>query len=269
MAEDQFRHRIKKYLQYHHHKHQYDIGLVRDIFSEKESVLMQYLEREYGPEPTPSYPNPPTKTHAAARRKRMQIMPPHASKEGMVSEVVSTLRILKLLQDYAILGNTTTTNNSATSSVVDTTVSTTKAFPTSSASPIVSRLNGTILTLTPSMWLMDLTNGVSTTAQTGAGQTTTTTTGQVMRCVMTHLLDDYDTAHRLLQFFNYNIALAMEYLTYAVGPELLQGALDEAYEVLRAQTLSLIHISEPTRLLSISYAVFCLKKKKNNKREKQ
>src|SRR5674536_404300 len=30
-----------------------------------------------------------------------------------------------------------------------------------------------------------------------------------------------------------------------------------------AQELSLIHISEPTRLLSISYAVFCLKKKKN------
>ena len=28
------------------------------------------------------------------------------------------------------------------------------------------------------------------------------------------------------------------------------------------QYLSLIHISEPTRLLSISYAVFCLKKKK-------
>eukprot|EP00658_Telonema_sp_P-2_P022845 TRINITY_DN19144_c0_g2_i1.p1 TRINITY_DN19144_c0_g2~~TRINITY_DN19144_c0_g2_i1.p1 ORF type:complete len:186 (+),score=28.74 TRINITY_DN19144_c0_g2_i1:551-1108(+) len=30
------------------------------------------------------------------------------------------------------------------------------------------------------------------------------------------------------------------------------------------QQLSLIHISEPTRLLSISYAVFCLKKKKKN-----
>eukprot|EP00658_Telonema_sp_P-2_P044829 TRINITY_DN32735_c0_g1_i1.p1 TRINITY_DN32735_c0_g1~~TRINITY_DN32735_c0_g1_i1.p1 ORF type:complete len:196 (+),score=54.29 TRINITY_DN32735_c0_g1_i1:60-647(+) len=29
----------------------------------------------------------------------------------------------------------------------------------------------------------------------------------------------------------------------------------------QAQQLSLIHISEPTRLLSISYAVFCLKKK--------
>eukprot|EP00658_Telonema_sp_P-2_P011393 TRINITY_DN14336_c0_g1_i1.p1 TRINITY_DN14336_c0_g1~~TRINITY_DN14336_c0_g1_i1.p1 ORF type:complete len:316 (-),score=60.07 TRINITY_DN14336_c0_g1_i1:52-999(-) len=33
------------------------------------------------------------------------------------------------------------------------------------------------------------------------------------------------------------------------------------------EDLSLIHISEPTRLLSISYAVFCLKKKKKKKRE--
>eukprot|EP00658_Telonema_sp_P-2_P056963 TRINITY_DN45425_c0_g1_i1.p1 TRINITY_DN45425_c0_g1~~TRINITY_DN45425_c0_g1_i1.p1 ORF type:complete len:200 (+),score=38.39 TRINITY_DN45425_c0_g1_i1:124-723(+) len=32
-----------------------------------------------------------------------------------------------------------------------------------------------------------------------------------------------------------------------------------------AHILSLIHISEPTRLLSISYAVFCLKKKKKYK----
>src|SRR5678815_5417319 len=32
------------------------------------------------------------------------------------------------------------------------------------------------------------------------------------------------------------------------------------------QMLSLIHISEPTRLLSISYAVFCLKKKKKKKK---
>eukprot|EP00658_Telonema_sp_P-2_P062819 TRINITY_DN51493_c0_g1_i2.p1 TRINITY_DN51493_c0_g1~~TRINITY_DN51493_c0_g1_i2.p1 ORF type:complete len:126 (+),score=21.35 TRINITY_DN51493_c0_g1_i2:119-496(+) len=31
-----------------------------------------------------------------------------------------------------------------------------------------------------------------------------------------------------------------------------------------APMLSLIHISEPTRLLSISYAVFCLKKKNTN-----
>eukprot|EP00658_Telonema_sp_P-2_P022551 TRINITY_DN19015_c0_g1_i1.p1 TRINITY_DN19015_c0_g1~~TRINITY_DN19015_c0_g1_i1.p1 ORF type:complete len:102 (+),score=24.52 TRINITY_DN19015_c0_g1_i1:153-458(+) len=36
-----------------------------------------------------------------------------------------------------------------------------------------------------------------------------------------------------------------------------------------SSNLSLIHISEPTRLLSISYAVFCLKKKKkkSNKAE--
>src|SRR5674476_1385752 len=32
--------------------------------------------------------------------------------------------------------------------------------------------------------------------------------------------------------------------------------------VIRCQTLSLIHISEPTRQAEISYAVFCLKKKK-------
>src|SRR5678815_5849310 len=32
-------------------------------------------------------------------------------------------------------------------------------------------------------------------------------------------------------------------------------------EIVHGVPLSLIHISEPTRLLSISYAVFCLKKK--------
>eukprot|EP00658_Telonema_sp_P-2_P035448 TRINITY_DN2577_c0_g1_i3.p1 TRINITY_DN2577_c0_g1~~TRINITY_DN2577_c0_g1_i3.p1 ORF type:complete len:138 (+),score=35.52 TRINITY_DN2577_c0_g1_i3:37-450(+) len=36
------------------------------------------------------------------------------------------------------------------------------------------------------------------------------------------------------------------------------------HEIQEALDLSLIHISEPTRLLSISYAVFCLKKKKKN-----
>eukprot|EP00658_Telonema_sp_P-2_P027248 TRINITY_DN21077_c0_g1_i1.p1 TRINITY_DN21077_c0_g1~~TRINITY_DN21077_c0_g1_i1.p1 ORF type:complete len:704 (-),score=141.90 TRINITY_DN21077_c0_g1_i1:112-2223(-) len=43
----------------------------------------------------------------------------------------------------------------------------------------------------------------------------------------------------------------------------LQGATQDSYAALLF-TLSLIHISEPTRLLSISYAVFCLKKKKKN-----
>ena len=35
-------------------------------------------------------------------------------------------------------------------------------------------------------------------------------------------------------------------------------------DTIAAKGLSLIHISEPTRLGMISYAVFCLKKKKNN-----
>eukprot|EP00658_Telonema_sp_P-2_P023652 TRINITY_DN19482_c0_g1_i2.p1 TRINITY_DN19482_c0_g1~~TRINITY_DN19482_c0_g1_i2.p1 ORF type:complete len:195 (-),score=32.23 TRINITY_DN19482_c0_g1_i2:98-682(-) len=38
------------------------------------------------------------------------------------------------------------------------------------------------------------------------------------------------------------------------------------YILISTLALSLIHISEPTRLLSISYAVFCLKKKKKKKK---
>ena len=49
-----------------------------------------------------------------------------------------------------------------------------------------------------------------------------------------------------------------------LGTETAFSVLAEAKK-LEAQgkemILSLIHISEPTRLLSISYAVFCLKKK--------
>eukprot|EP00826_Nyctotherus_ovalis_P066880 TRINITY_DN9938_c0_g1_i7.p1 TRINITY_DN9938_c0_g1~~TRINITY_DN9938_c0_g1_i7.p1 ORF type:complete len:109 (+),score=19.02 TRINITY_DN9938_c0_g1_i7:810-1136(+) len=40
-------------------------------------------------------------------------------------------------------------------------------------------------------------------------------------------------------------------------------------DTLEEMLLSLIHISEPTRLLSISYAVFCLKKKKKKKKKKK
>ena len=47
----------------------------------------------------------------------------------------------------------------------------------------------------------------------------------------------------------------------AVGGAPSRAALRIADIVVQA--LSLIHISEPTRLLSISYAVFCLKKKKH------
>src|SRR5674536_73827 len=49
------------------------------------------------------------------------------------------------------------------------------------------------------------------------------------------------------------------------GPGAEQVMTDEANPTappgpVSRETLSLIHISEPTRLLSISYAVFCLKK---------
>eukprot|EP00658_Telonema_sp_P-2_P047923 TRINITY_DN36481_c0_g1_i2.p1 TRINITY_DN36481_c0_g1~~TRINITY_DN36481_c0_g1_i2.p1 ORF type:complete len:132 (+),score=25.79 TRINITY_DN36481_c0_g1_i2:133-528(+) len=46
--------------------------------------------------------------------------------------------------------------------------------------------------------------------------------------------------------------------------EVIEGLLP-----LTSTTLSLIHISEPTRLLSISYAVFCLKKKNKTKNKKK
>src|SRR5678816_4619716 len=49
----------------------------------------------------------------------------------------------------------------------------------------------------------------------------------------------------------------------ARGHALLEGVpgLGKTKLVQTLSDLSLIHISEPTRLLSISYAVFCLKKK--------
>src|SRR5678815_5290171 len=46
----------------------------------------------------------------------------------------------------------------------------------------------------------------------------------------------------------------------------LSNPVDSSQDILELCILlflSLIHISEPTRLLSISYAVFCLKKKKH------
>src|SRR5678815_2307487 len=45
----------------------------------------------------------------------------------------------------------------------------------------------------------------------------------------------------------------------AGAPNILMGVFHS--DLVGIQALSLIHISEPTRLLSISYAVFCLKKK--------
>ncbi|CZR85338.1 hypothetical protein CDFC105_30038 [Clostridioides difficile] len=48
-------------------------------------------------------------------------------------------------------------------------------------------------------------------------------------------------------------------------PEIVERFMKVEKETLEyVNNLSLIHISEPTRLLSISYAVFCLKKKYNS-----
>ena len=55
--------------------------------------------------------------------------------------------------------------------------------------------------------------------------------------------------------------LAAAFLLRLVGLGDVPLRGDEAFAV---RYLSLIHISEPTRLLSSSYAVFCLKKKKHN-----
>ena len=46
----------------------------------------------------------------------------------------------------------------------------------------------------------------------------------------------------------------------AAGP--FRNGVERAIASLARARLSLIHISEPTRLRRISYAVFCLKKKK-------
>eukprot|EP00658_Telonema_sp_P-2_P080856 TRINITY_DN8134_c0_g1_i1.p1 TRINITY_DN8134_c0_g1~~TRINITY_DN8134_c0_g1_i1.p1 ORF type:complete len:215 (+),score=45.52 TRINITY_DN8134_c0_g1_i1:298-942(+) len=48
-------------------------------------------------------------------------------------------------------------------------------------------------------------------------------------------------------------------------PSPFQSIPDAFWYTIVTMSLSLIHISEPTRLLSISYAVFCLKKKKTKK----
>ena len=45
--------------------------------------------------------------------------------------------------------------------------------------------------------------------------------------------------------------------------------MNQMTQMNQAQLLSLIHISEPTRQAEISYAVFCLKKKKKIKIKKK
>ena len=65
------------------------------------------------------------------------------------------------------------------------------------------------------------------------------------------------TALELKPFTRFTIAKSLDDLTNNKLSELMNKILRD-----RDTGLSLIHISEPTRLRRISYAVFCLKKKK-------
>ena len=56
------------------------------------------------------------------------------------------------------------------------------------------------------------------------------------------------------------LALAGLVIVTSASLQIAETRLDSPFHY--GLRLSLIHISEPTRLLSISYAVFCLKKKK-------
>src|SRR5678815_4121857 len=67
-----------------------------------------------------------------------------------------------------------------------------------------------------------------------------------------------DAEHALDSQYAVKLGVDLENLLVS-QPDNGEQAL-EIVEVLIRSNLSLIHISEPTRLLSISYAVFCLKK---------
>eukprot|EP00658_Telonema_sp_P-2_P081168 TRINITY_DN8250_c0_g1_i1.p2 TRINITY_DN8250_c0_g1~~TRINITY_DN8250_c0_g1_i1.p2 ORF type:complete len:121 (-),score=30.47 TRINITY_DN8250_c0_g1_i1:71-433(-) len=76
--------------------------------------------------------------------------------------------------------------------------------------------------------------------------------------------------HSMLQHFNARVwgvhpllALLQNNVDHLVEPS--EGPNQMSAVTCDDRHLSLIHISEPTRLLSISYAVFCLKKKKKRR----
>eukprot|EP01015_Nassula_variabilis_P004342 TRINITY_DN1301_c0_g2_i1.p1 TRINITY_DN1301_c0_g2~~TRINITY_DN1301_c0_g2_i1.p1 ORF type:complete len:311 (-),score=58.99 TRINITY_DN1301_c0_g2_i1:10-942(-) len=84
----------------------------------------------------------------------------------------------------------------------------------------------------------------------------------------TNLFTSYDNdSLSAQQFFGYARSQSTYQMIFAVNDYFLvkhffPSNFNYYPHVLCVDTLSLIHISEPTRLLSISYAVFCLKKKK-------
>src|SRR5678815_3346290 len=64
-------------------------------------------------------------------------------------------------------------------------------------------------------------------------------------------------AHML---YNYKEANKKGSILHILIPRTANGLANDECRMFWPRDLSLIHISEPTRLLSISYAVFCLKK---------
>ena len=89
----------------------------------------------------------------------------------------------------------------------------------------------------------------------------------MMRCLPT---DYYFTEEQLMKFTDQQKTAALEAagLTDPIPTQLIKFYNDLLHldfgTSRRIQNLSLIHISEPTRRTPISYAVFCLKKKKQN-----
>ena len=68
------------------------------------------------------------------------------------------------------------------------------------------------------------------------------------------------------QSASYELELALSGLLKASKHLVVDEPIPENnFEEMMSEMLSLIHISEPTRLRRISYAVFCLKKKKKKK----
>nr|CUV48256.1 protein of unknown function [Ralstonia solanacearum] len=59
------------------------------------------------------------------------------------------------------------------------------------------------------------------------------------------------------------------YAMWALTKASARHGAEKSYHNDTVMCLSLIHISEPTRLGMISYAVFCLKKKKKKKKKKK
>ena len=87
-------------------------------------------------------------------------------------------------------------------------------------------------------------------------------------------LERYNVLAKINTRINRNIRLGLKVsgsLSKADRPHSSIDVYEYAYNTSRAipLRLSLIHISEPTRLGMISYAVFCLKKKKKENKKKR